>query len=191
MSHAKIASRRSILGLAVSIAAFLSGCGATATPSTATPTASVPQSTPTPTPTPIPPTPTPTAAPTPTPAPTPTGPPTGHLIISSLGINVPIYATCGDELTYVPAGNLVCYWNLTGGGGGFFDFAGSTTGPFAALGRVHAGATMTWTAAGKSYMRVLSGKARTFPLDSGSDVPPGQPAYLDLRTATTVIEYFA
>jgi hypothetical protein len=111
--------------------------------------------------------------------------------VSSLGINAPIYGSCGDELTYVPAGNLICYWNLTAAGGGFYSFAGSTTGPLAALSRIRAGATMTWTAAGRSYMRVLSGKAQSFPLDTGHDVPPGQPAYLQVRTTTTVIEYFA
>jgi hypothetical protein len=133
--------------------------------------------------------PTPTA--TPTPAATPTAIPVGQLTVSSLGISVPVDGSCGDQLTYVPIGGQVCYWNLTGGGGGFFAFAGSTTGPLSALSRVAAGAVMTWTVSGKSYTRKLSGKSQTFPLDTGHDVPPGQPAYLQLRTATTVIEFDA
>ena len=178
--------RRPSLWLAALLAAFLSGCGSSATSPTATPTAATPQTTPTPTATPVP---TPTA--TPTPAATPTAIPVGQLTVSSLGISVPVDGSCGDQLTYVPIGGQVCYWNLTGGGGGFFAFAGSTTGPLSALSRVAAGAVMTWTVSGKSYTRKLSGKSQTFPLDTGHDVPPGQPAYLQLRTATTVIEFDA
>lgn len=99
--------------------------------------------------------------------------------------------SCGDQLTYVPIGIQVCYWNQTAGGGGFFSFAGSTTGPLSALHRAAAGATMTWTVAGKSYTRRLSGRSQAFPLDTGHDVPPGQPAYLQVRTVTTVVEYDA
>ena len=99
--------------------------------------------------------------------------------------------SCGDQLTYVPNGSQVCYWNLTGGGGGFFSFAGSTTGPLSALSRAAAGATVTWTVAGKSYTRNLSGRSQTFPMDTGHGVPPGQPAYLQVRTAATVVEYAA
>ena len=50
---------------------------------------------------------------------------------------------------------------------------------------------MTWTVAGKSYTRKLSGRSQMFPMDTGHGVPPGQPAYLQLRTATTVAEYDA
>ncbi|MGA8666946.1 MAG: hypothetical protein WB804_08770 [Candidatus Dormiibacterota bacterium] len=111
--------------------------------------------------------------------------------IGSLGINVALDGSCGDQLTYVPIGIQVCYWNQTAGGGGFFSFAGSTTGPLSALHRAAAGATMTWTVAGKSYTRRLSGRSQAFPLDTGHDVPPGQPAYLQVRTVTTVVEYDA
>jgi hypothetical protein len=111
--------------------------------------------------------------------------------VSSLGINVPLDASFGDQLTYVPIGTQVCYWNETGGGGGFYSFAGSTTGPLSALSRATAGATMTWTVAGKSYARKLSGKSQTFPMDTGHGVPPGQPAYPQVRTATTVVEFDA
>ncbi len=104
---------------------------------------------------------------------------------------MPLDGSCGDQLTYVPIGNQVCYWNLTGGGGGFYSFAGATIGPLASLSRAAAGATMTWTVAGKSYTRKLSGKSQMFPLDTGHGVPPGQPAYLQLRTAATVTEYDA
>ena len=189
MSAAVGSFRRTSLWLAAFLAAFLAACGASATPSTATPTAAIPLATPTPS------TPTPTAVATPTatptPAPTPTAKPVGQLTISSVGINVPLDGSCGDQLTYVPIGIQVCYWNLTGGGGGFFSFAGSTTGPLSALSRASAGATMTWTVGGKSYTRKLSGKSQTFPMDTGHGVPPGQPAYLQLRTATTVVEYDA
>jgi hypothetical protein len=104
---------------------------------------------------------------------------------------VPLDGSCSDQLTYVPIGSQVCYWNLTGGGGGFYSFAGATTGPLSDLSRAAAGATMTWTVAGKSYTRKLSGKSQMFPMDTGHGVPPGQPAYLQLRTATTVAEYDA
>jgi hypothetical protein len=178
------------LWLAALLAGFLAGCGASTAPPSATPTAVFPQATPTES------TPTPTATPapptaTPTPAPTPTAAPIGRLTISSIGINVAVDGSCGDQLTYVPIGIQVCYWNQTGGGGGFFSFAGSTTGPLSALHRAAAGATMTWTVAGKSYTRRLSGKSQSFPMDTGHDVPPGQPAYLQVRTATTVVEYDA
>jgi hypothetical protein len=191
MSAAVGPLRRTSLWLAALLAAFISACGASATPPTATPTAAIPLATPTPST----PTPTATAVPTPTatptPAPTPTAKPVGQLIISSVGINVPLDGSCGNQLTYVPIGVQVCYWNLTGGGGGFFSFAGSTTGPLSVLSRASAGATMTWTVGGKSYTRKLSGKSQTFPMDTGHGVPPGQPAYLQVRTATTVIEYEA
>ncbi len=104
---------------------------------------------------------------------------------------MPLDGSCGDQLTYVPVGSQVCYWNETGGGGGFFSFAGSTTGGLAAMSRVAAGATMTWAVGGKSYTRKLSGRSQTFPMDTGHGVPPGQPAYLQVRTATTVVEYDA
>ena len=104
---------------------------------------------------------------------------------------MPLDGSCGDQLTYVPIGSQVCYWNETGGGGGFFSFAGSTTGRLAALSRVVAGATMTWTVGGKSHVRKLSGRSQTFPMDTGHGVPTGQPAYLQVRTATTVVEYDA
>lgn len=190
MSAAVSSFRRASLCLAALLVAFLSACGASATPPTATPTAAIPLATPTAS------TPTPTAAvatptATPTPAPTPTARPVGQLNISSVGISVPLDGSCGDQLTYVPIGIQVCYWNLTGGGGGFFSFAGSTTGPLSALSRAAAGATMTWTVGGKAYTRKLSGKSQTFPLDTGHGVPPGQPAYLQVRTATTVVEYDA
>ncbi len=182
--------RRPSIWVAMLLPALLAGCGAAATPPTATPTA-IPLTTPT-TPTS---TPTPTVAPSPTPAPTaaptPTSIPIGHLTVSSVGINVPLDGSCGDQLTYVPIGGQVCYWNMTGGGGGFFSFASATTGPLSALSRVAAGATMTWTVGGKSYTRKLSGRSQMFPLDTGHGVPPGQPAYLQLRTATTVAEYDA
>lgn len=80
---------------------------------------------------------------------------------------------------------------LPANSGGFFSFSGSPTGPLASLSRVVAGATMTWTAGGKSYVRRLSGRSQTFPLDTGHGVPPGQTAYLQVRTATTVVEYDA
>lgn len=178
--------------LAVAFAASLSGCGAATTPSPSpTPTAAIPQntptaSTPTPTATAVP---TPTA--TPTVAPTPTAIPIGQLTISSVGISVRLDGSCGDQLTYVPVGSQVCYWNETVGGLGFFSFAGSTTGPLAALSHGVAGATMTWTVAGKSYTRKLSGRSQTFPMDTGHDIPAGEPAYLQVRTATTVKEYDA
>lgn len=104
---------------------------------------------------------------------------------------MPVDGSCGDQLTYVPIGSQVCYWNLTAGGGGFYSFAGTTTGPLSAISRAAAGATMSWTIGGRSYTRKLSSKSHTFPMDTGHDVPPGQPAYLQLRTATTVIEYDA
>ncbi len=94
-------------------------------------------------------------------------------------------------MTYVPVGTQVCYWDQTAAGGGFYSFAGSSTGPLSAISHVAAGATMTWTVAGKSFTRKLSGRSQTFPLDTGHDVPAGQPAYLQIRTATTVVEYYA
>jgi hypothetical protein len=106
-----------------------------------------------------------------------------------MGINGTLLGACGDDLTSVPTGNQVCYWNDTGGSGGFYLFAGSTTGPLAALSRARAGATLTWTVGGKSYTRILNGTSMTFPLDTGHDVAPGQPAYLQVRTTTTVVEY--
>lgn len=186
-----LAFRRLYLCLAASLLALLVGCGASASPPAATPTAAIPQTTPTASTS----TPTPTVAPAPTPtltaAPTPTSTPVGQLTISSVGINVPLDGSCGDQLTYVPIGSQVCYWNLTGGGGGFYSFAGATTGPHSAVSRAAAGATMTWTVGGKSYTRKLSGNSQMFPLDTGHGVPPGQPAYLQVRTTTTVTEYDA
>lgn len=170
---------RPSLWLAALFAAVLSGCGASAT-STPTPSASLPQATPTPSP-----------APTATPSPAPTSAPIGELTVSSVGINVPIDGSCGDQLTYVPVGSQVCYWDVTAGGGGFYSFAGSSTSALSTLSRVAAGAIVTWTVAGKSFTRKLSGKSQTFPLDTGHDVPSGQPAYLQIRTATTVVEYDA
>ncbi len=135
--------------------------------------------------------PTPSPAPTATPSPAPTSAPIGELTVSSVGINVPIDGSCGDQLTYVPVGSQVCYWDVTAGGGGFYSFAGSSTSALSTLSRVAAGAIVTWTVAGKSFTRKLSGKSQTFPLDTGHDVPSGQPAYLQIRTATTVVEYDA
>jgi hypothetical protein len=155
-----------------------------------TPAATTPQSTPTPSP------PTPSATVASTPAPTPTDTPTpaassgDELIISSIGVDVPLDTSCGDPMD-VPEGSQVCYWDLTGGGGGFYSFAGATTGPLAALSTAAAGATMTWTVEGTSHTRLLSGTSQTFPLGNGHDVPPGQPAYLQLRTSMTVTEYDA
>ncbi|HVC40777.1 MAG TPA: hypothetical protein VND54_02245 [Candidatus Saccharimonadales bacterium] len=190
MSAADGAFRRASLWLAALLAGFLASCGASPTPAGATPTAAIPQATPTQsTPTPTATSPSPTA--TPTPAPTPTATPVGQLTISSVGINVPLDGACGDQLTYVPVGSQVCYWDLTAGGGGFYSFAGTTTGPLSALSRTAAGAIVTWSVAGKSYTRKVSGKSQTFPLDTGHGVPPGQPAYLQMRTATTVVEYDA
>lgn len=192
VAHVRQRQLRFAAALAAMVGATLSGCGAAATPSTSpTPTAAIPLATPTAS------TPTPTATVAPTPmatptvTPTPTATPVGQLTVSSLGISVPLDGACGDQLTYVPIGSQVCYWNETGEGGGFFSFAGSTTGPLAALSHVVAGATMTWDVGGKSYARRLSGRSQTFPMDTGHGVPPGQPAYLQVRTATTVVEYDA
>jgi len=104
---------------------------------------------------------------------------------------VPLDGSCGDQLTYVPIGSQVCYWNVNGGSGGFYAFAGSTTGALSALRRAAAGSVMTWTVAGKSYARKLSGASQTFPMDTGHDVSAGQPAYLQVRTSTTVVEFDA
>jgi len=186
MSETAATFRRPLLGLAALLIAFLSGCGAATTPATATPTAATKQATPTATAAATA-TPSPTASPTP--APTPTATPVGRLTVSSVGIDVPLDGSCGDQLTYVPIASQVCYWNLTGGSGGFYSFAGSTSGPLSALSGAAAGATMTWTVAGKSYTRKLLGTSLTFPLDTGHDIPGGQPAYLQVRTATTVVEY--
>lgn len=83
------------------------------------------------------------------------------------------------------------YWDPTGGGGGFYSFAGSSTGPFSALSEAAAGATMTWTIGSVSYTRTLTGSSTTFALRTGQGVPPGQHAFLQARTSTTIIEYDA
>jgi hypothetical protein len=120
----------------------------------------------------------------------------GHIVVTSLGINAPFTAACGDEGTYVPSGNTVCYWNFTGpGGSGWFAFAGSTTGPLAALSHAHAGAVVTWTIAGATYARKLSGTSQTLPRDpatgqfAGHGVPPGQHVFLEVRSGTQAVEY--
>ena len=191
MSAVVVVFRRRSLWVTALLTAFIAGCGATATPPTATHHAATPQSTPTASTPPATVTVVATPSPTPSALPTPRTTPIGHLSVSSVGINVSLDGSCGDQLTYVPIGSQVCYWNLTGGGAGFFSFAGSTTGPLSALSRAAAGATVTWTVAGKSYTRKLSGRSQTFPMDTGHGVPPGQPAYLQVRTAATVVEYAA
>ncbi len=104
---------------------------------------------------------------------------------------MPLDGSCGDQLTYLPTGGQVCFWDLTGGGGGFYSFAGSASGELSALSKASAGATMTWTIAGKSFTRRLSGSSQVFPTGTGHDVLPGAPAYIQLRTPTTVREYDA
>jgi hypothetical protein len=184
---------RAIQGLAVGGAMILAGCGASSTTPSATPTA-----TPTPTPTPTAtaaPTPTPTPAPTPTPIPT-AFPVAGHIVIASLGINVAFTASCGDEQSYVPAGNTICYWNFTGPGGtGWYAFAGSATGPLAALSRSHAGAIVTWTIGGIAHIRKLIGGSQILLRDpatgqfAGGDVPPGQHVFLYVRNSAQEVQY--
>jgi hypothetical protein len=114
----------------------------------------------------------------------------------SLGISAPFTASCGDELSYLPTGNTICYWNFTNpGGGGWFGFAGSTTGPLAALSQAHAGAVVTWTIGGATYVRKLSGTGHVLLRDpangefAGHGVPPGQHAFLQIRSATQAVEY--
>jgi hypothetical protein len=186
---------RAIQGLAIGGAMILAGCGSSTTTASATPTL-----TPTPTATPAP-TPTATPAPTPTPTPAPTPVPTafpvaGHIVVMSLGINVAFTASCGDDLSYVPTGNTICYWNFTGPGGtGWYAFSGSTTGPLAALSSAHAGATITWTIGGIAHTRKLSGGRQIFPRDpatgqfAGGDVPPGQHVFLYVRNSTQEVQY--
>ncbi len=120
----------------------------------------------------------------------------GHIIVTSLGINVSFTASCSDELTYVPAGNTVCYWNFTGPGGtGWYAFAGSTTGALAALSGAHAGAIVTWSIGGAMHTRKLSGSGQTLPRDpatgqfAGHDIPPGQHVLLEVRNSTQEIEF--
>ena len=186
-------NRNAIQGLAIGGAIILAGCGSSTTTSSTTPTAT-PTAIATPAPTPTL-TPTPTLPPTPTPIATPF-PVAGHIVVTSLGINAPFTASCGDELSYVPAGNTVCFWNLTGPGGtGWYAFAGSTSGPLAALGRAHAGAVVTWTAGGTAHTRYLSGGRQVFPRDpatgefGGGDVPPGQHVFLYVRDSTQEVQY--
>jgi hypothetical protein len=183
-------------GLALGGVMILSACGSSTTSSTTTPTA-------TPTPT-VALTPTPTATPAPTPTPTPASPtpvPTpfpvaGHIVVTSLGINAAFTASCGDELSYVPAGNTICYWNFTGPGGtGWYAFAGSTTGPLAALSHAQSGAVVTWTIGGTTHIRKIAGGSQIFPRDpasgdfAGGDVPPGQHAFLYVRNSTQEVQY--
>jgi hypothetical protein len=139
--------------------------------------------------------PSPTAVTTPTPIP-PVFPVAGHIMVTSLGINVPFTASCGDELTYVPTGDTVCYWNFTGlGGSGWYAFAGSARGPLSALSGAHAGAIVTWTTGGATHTRKLSGSKQTIPRDpatgqfGGHDIPPGQHVFLEVRDSTQEVEY--
>jgi hypothetical protein len=120
----------------------------------------------------------------------------GHIVVTSLGVNVAFTASCGDESSYVPTGNAICYWNLTGPGGtGWYAFAGSSTSPLAALSRAHSGAIVTWTIGGTTHMRGLSGGGQIFPRDpatgqfGGGDVPPGQHAFLYVRNGTQEVQY--
>jgi hypothetical protein len=188
--------RLGIVVFAFGGAMTLAGCGsagsasptatatATATPTssaTATATAS--------------PSPSPTAVATPTPVPT-VFPVAGRIIVTTLGINASFTASCGDELTYVPTGSTVCYWNFTGPGGtGWYAFAGSTTGPLAALGGAHAGALVAWLVTGATHARKLSGTSQIFPRDpatgqfGGGDVPPGQHVFLYVRDSTQEVGY--
>ncbi len=175
---------------------IIAGCGGAASTSpTATPTTAA---TPTSTATPVPATPTP--APTPTPTPTPTPIPTpfpvaGHITVAALGINVAFTASCGDYLSYVPSGNTVCYWDMTSPGSGWFAFAGSTTGPLAALSHGSAGAVITWTVGGATHSRKLSAGSTVLTRDptsgqyGGHDIPSGQHVFLEVRDATQEIEY--
>jgi hypothetical protein len=186
-----------IQGLAIGGVMILAGCGSSSTAPSATPTATpTPSATPAPTPTATPaPTPTPTPAPTPTPVPT-SFPVAGHIVVTSLGINAAFTSSCGDELSYVPSGNTICYWNFTGPGGtGWYAFAGSATGPLAALSRTHAGAIVTWTIAGIAHVRKLTGSTQVLPRDpatgqfAGGDVPPGQHVFLYVRNSTQEVQY--
>ncbi len=114
----------------------------------------------------------------------------------SLGINVAFTTACPDDVTYVPTGDTVCYWNLTGPGGtGFYAFGGSSTGPLAALSRAHAGATVTWTFKGTMVTRKLTGGSQVLLRDpatgefAGHDVPSGQHVFLEIRDTTQEVEY--
>jgi hypothetical protein len=110
----------------------------------------------------------------------------GHIVVTSLGVNVAFTASCGDELSYVPTGNTICYWNLTGPGGtGWYAFAGSSTSPLAALSRAHSGAIVTWTIGGTTHMRKLSATGQF----GGGDVPPGQHVFLYVRNGTQEVQY--
>jgi hypothetical protein len=183
--------------LALGGAMTLAGCAsAGSSPSSTT------SATPTPTPsaaatatTIVSPSPSPTAAATPTPVPT-AFPVAGRIVVTAVGINVSFTASCGDELTYVPIGNTVCYWNLTGPGGtGWSAFAGSTTGPLAALSGAHAGALVTWNTGGIMHTRKLSGAGQTLPRDpatgqfAGHGIPSGQHVFLEVRSSTREVEY--
>jgi hypothetical protein len=178
-------------GLAIGGVIILSACGSSTTSSTTIPTATpTPVTTPSPTPTA-----TPTPAATPTPVPTPF-PVSGHIVVTSVGINAAFTASCGDELSYVPSGNTICYWNLTGPGAtGWFAFAGSTTGPLAALSRAHSGTIVTWTIGGATHTRKITGGTQIYPRDpasgdfAGGDVPPGQHAFLYVRNSTQEVQY--
>jgi hypothetical protein len=191
-------NERVVTALAIGGAIILCSCGAasatspTATPvSTATP---APVATPTAAPTA-----TPTAAPTPTPAPTPVPtafPVAGHIVISSLGLNVAFTASCGDFLSYIPSGNTVCYWDMTGPGGtGWFAFASSATGPLAALSHGAPGAVITWTVGSATHTRRLVAGSTTLPRDpssgqySGHGIPSGQHVFLEVRDTTQEVEY--
>jgi hypothetical protein len=188
--------QRAVALLALGGAITLCGCGA-ATPA---PPAATPTSTSTPAPTAAPastvtpaPTATPTAAPTPISTPFPVA---GHITVTSLGINVAFTASCGDYLSYVPSGNTVCYWDMTSaGGGGWFAFAGSTTGPLAALSHGSAGAVITWTEGGATHTRRLSTGRTILPRDpasgqyGGHDIPSGQHVFLEVRDTTQEVEY--
>jgi hypothetical protein len=184
--------------LALGGAVILCGCGASASTSPTATLTSTATPSPVATPTPAP-TATPTVAPTPTPAPTPIPTPfpvAGHITIASLGVNVAFTASCGDFLTYVPTGNTVCYWNMTGPGGtGWFAFASSDTGPLAALSHGSAGAVITWTVGGTTHTRKLSAGSKVLPRDpsngdyDGTDVPPGQHVFLEVRDTTQQVQY--
>jgi hypothetical protein len=120
----------------------------------------------------------------------------GHIVVASLGINAAFSASCGDELSYVPSGNTICYWNFTGpGSSGWYAFAGSTTGPLTALSRAHAGAIVTWTIGGTTHTRKITGGTQIYPRDpasgdfAGGDVPPGQHAFLYIRNSTQEVQY--
>ena len=120
----------------------------------------------------------------------------GHIVVTSVGINVAFTASCGDELSYVPAGNTVCYWDFAGPGGtGWYAFAGSSTGPLAAVSHAHSAAVIAWTIGGTTHTRTLTGGQQIFPRDpatgqfAGGDVPPGQHAFLYIRTSTQEVQY--